>query len=92
MSEDWTAEYRSGRELIEDWVDEQESIAEAARILGLGENGRKRLWAFLNDDTGLGDMDELRIALILDIPVRAVVQADKPIRKLFDPKLAKRGK
>jgi hypothetical protein len=89
MGHDWKNEYRTGREVIEDWVEEQESIAEAARILGLGESGRQRLWAFLKVGTGMGDMDELRTARILNVPYEAVALADTPIRKLFDPRLKK---
>jgi hypothetical protein len=92
MGSEWRHEYRTGRELVEDWVDEQESIAEAARILGLGNSGRQRLWAFLRTGAGLGDFDELRTALILDIPFRAVVMADTPVRQLFDPGLSKRNR
>jgi hypothetical protein len=91
MRRDWKTEKKTGRELVEDWVEEdseaQGSIAEAARILGLGEAGRQRLWAYLRVGTGLGRMDELRVSIIIGLPYRAVVNADVPICDLFAPGL-----
>jgi hypothetical protein len=72
---------------MEEWVDAQDSIAEAARILGLGENGRQRLWAYMRVGTGLGRYDELRASIITGIPYRAVVNGDDRVRDLFDPRL-----
>ena len=90
MRRDWKTEKKTGRELVEEWVEEGEpggSIAEAARILGLGEAGRQRMWAYLRVGTGLGRKDELRAAIIIGLPYRAVANADDPIRDLFDPQL-----
>jgi hypothetical protein len=87
MPKNWQDEKSTGRELVEQWVDDQPSIAEAARILGLGPAGRQRLWAYLRVGTGLGDMDELRAARILRVPYEAIAIADTPVCDLFAPRL-----
>ena len=88
MAKDWKTEERTGRQLVDEWVEAQGSIAEAARMLGLGPSGRQRLWAYLRVGTGLGRRDELRAAIISGIPYRAVVNADDPVCDLFNPRLA----
>ena len=83
----WVGEARTGRELVQAWVDQKHggNIAAAGRALGLGRHPRQRLWGFLRQGIGLGEWDELRVARMLGIPFEAVVMADTPIGELMDP-------